>query len=208
MSTRGLLILMASSSVLALVVFTTSLLLTKSVVVSMASLYSVILLALIPASLRWRIDVLAPKRQRPSKVLFLALLYLAALLLAGLIALSTSFQGEQYYKFIEELLQENTYLFVATVVTLAPLSEELVFRAIIYTVIKEKIGAAASVCLSSLLFALLHYAPYGIASVVIPFLLGLVLAVAYEWFGYPGSTLLHSLHNMLTMLVAFSYAYS
>ncbi len=62
-------------------------------------------------------------------------------------------------------------------VVLAPISEELLFRMLIYRFLKGRWGARAALILSSLLFAFMHF---NILSFLPLFLLGMLLCRAYE----------------------------
>ncbi len=62
-------------------------------------------------------------------------------------------------------------------VVLAPVVEELVFRGLLYRMLREQWGIAASVAVSAILFSLMHQ---GI--IVSPQLAGgIIFALAYEW---------------------------
>jgi membrane protease YdiL (CAAX protease family) len=90
--------------------------------------------------------------------------------------------------------------FVACV--LAPLSEELVFRAGIYRYIRQKLGRMPAMLASGLLFGALHGSWTG----AIPLAgLGMLLALVYEATGsIRVSILVHALFNLNTILIVLS----
>ncbi len=78
---------------------------------------------------------------------------------------------------------------------IAPLGEELLFRGVIYTTLRERWGIWISVLLSSLLFAFIHG---NIAVGITGFLLGIVAAVVFEFSGSLWTAVLvHSINNSL-----------
>ncbi len=78
---------------------------------------------------------------------------------------------------------------------LAPLVEELLFRGLIYPTLRRKIGIAAAMIATSLVFAVVHfYSPLGFVDV---FIAGLLFTVLYERSGslYP-SIFVHGIYNL------------
>ena len=57
----------------------------------------------------------------------------------------------------------------------APIGEEILFRGVIYTAIKERLGFVTALILQSALFSVMHG-----SNIAIPFLLGIVFALLYE----------------------------
>jgi membrane protease YdiL (CAAX protease family) len=92
---------------------------------------------------------------------------------------------------------EKRTLIIVLAVSLAPLTEEFIFRFFIYGVMKRYLGRVAAVVASALLFAAVHG---HLPSFVPLFVLGSCLAVAYEW---SGSILvpmtMHALFNAVTL---------
>jgi membrane protease YdiL (CAAX protease family) len=85
---------------------------------------------------------------------------------------------------------------------LAPLSEELMFRAGLYRYIRQRIGRAPALLVSGLCFGVLHGNWAGFLPLAV---LGMLLAVAYEATGSLRVAILaHSLFNLNTVLVVLS----
>ena len=77
----------------------------------------------------------------------------------------------------------------------APLGEELLFRGVIYTFLRERWGIWLSVLLSSFLFGLIHG---NLAIGVTGFLLGVVAAIVYEYSkSLWTAVIVHSINNSL-----------
>jgi len=72
---------------------------------------------------------------------------------------------------------ENKVLIIISVLFIAPLTEEVVFRKFLYRSIKKSLGAGMSAIVSSLLFSLVHFS---ISSFMVLFLLGLFFCYYYE----------------------------
>ena len=72
---------------------------------------------------------------------------------------------------------ENKVLIIISVLFIAPLTEEVVFRKFLYRSIKKSLGAGMSAIVSSLLFSLVHFS---ISSFIVLFLLGLFFCYYYE----------------------------
>jgi membrane protease YdiL (CAAX protease family) len=84
-------------------------------------------------------------------------------------------------------------------VVLAPIAEEILFRGILYTVIKQRGHAIAAASLSSVLFALIHFYPVGFLSLIF---LSIALIVAYEWTkNLLAPILIHALFNAINFAV-------
>jgi len=87
--------------------------------------------------------------------------------------------------------------FLAIVV--APLGEEILFRGVIYTAIKQRGHRIGAVCASALLFALIHSSPVNLISLLF---LALVLVALYERTrNLLAPILLHSLFNAVNFVL-------
>jgi membrane protease YdiL (CAAX protease family) len=85
---------------------------------------------------------------------------------------------------------------------LAPLSEELMFRAGLYRYIRQRVGRAPALLVSGLCFGVLHGNWAGFLPLAV---LGMMLAVAYEATGSLRVAIVaHSLFNLNTVLVVLS----
>ncbi len=89
-------------------------------------------------------------------------------------------------------LVDNLLVFL-TVVILAPIIEELLFRGVIFNALRKKINIAASIIITSLLFSLVHL---HIGLLIITFITGVFLNYVYYKYGNIGySIFLHMLIN-------------
>lgn len=80
-----------------------------------------------------------------------------------------------------------------------PLSEELLFRGLIYRQVRQRGGPVVALFVSSALFAVMHMSP---AQVPQYFVLGAAFALAYEWVGSLwASVILHCLWNLGAFVV-------
>ncbi len=85
---------------------------------------------------------------------------------------------------------------------LAPLSEELIFRAGLYRVIRQKLGRMPALLISALLFGALHQNWAGFLPLAV---LGMLLALAYEATGSIRVPIIaHALFNLNTILIVLS----
>jgi membrane protease YdiL (CAAX protease family) len=107
-----------------------------------------------------------------------------------------------------ELLRQQwpAYLIVLqglVTVVLAPVAEEILFRGILYTVIKQRGHAIAAASISSLLFALIHFYPVGFLSLMF---LSIALIAAYEWTkNLLAPILIHALFNAINFVVIVAH---
>lgn len=90
---------------------------------------------------------------------------------------------------------DSRLLVLAIAAIAAPITEELLFRGCLYGFLRQSIGRAAAIILSSLVFALIHAHPATIPALVV-FAIG--LALLYEATGTLWAPILsHSLFNIL-----------
>lgn len=144
--------------------------------------------------------------QQPHHIPYAIALYLISypLLLAS-IYLSQWIANLYQIKFVQhpivEMAQHGQTLWLISLVLLAcviaPLAEELFFRALLFSTLKQYIPKPAAIILSAAFFASLHP---GFHSLLPIFLLGMLLAYLYEktqslW----TVAIVHSLHNSLMM---------
>lgn len=88
-----------------------------------------------------------------------------------------------------------------SVMFLAPVSEELVFRGVMYGGLKNRIGAVFSAVIVSVLFAAVHFSLPAFMPI---FVLSLLLIAVYERYGdLRASMVVHSLFNSLMSLLMF-----
>jgi membrane protease YdiL (CAAX protease family) len=92
---------------------------------------------------------------------------------------------------------EQRVMIILLAVTVAPFAEEFFFRFFLYGVVKRYFGRAVGVILSALLFAAVHAHLPSFAPL---FVLGMCLALAYEWSGsLLVSMTMHALFNALAL---------
>ncbi|MDR2206072.1 MAG: CPBP family intramembrane metalloprotease [Flavobacteriaceae bacterium] len=120
---------------------------------------------------------------------------------------TTGFFFEEYYKFFSGLMKEltkNTFVMIASVVIVAPIFEEIVFRGIIQKgLINGGMKPQSAIWISSLIFGLVHGNPWQFAGAV---LLGFVLGTVYhKTKSLLLPILLHFFNNLISlMLLEFS----
>lgn len=99
----------------------------------------------------------------------------------------------------------SLFLFVVVAGILAPVGEELFFRGILYTALRNRYGRIAAVIASAAVFALLHGEWTAMAVPI--WLAGVILALAYQATGSLVVPMLaHCVHNILTAVVAYLLA--
>ncbi|MDP0501010.1 MAG: CPBP family intramembrane metalloprotease [Verrucomicrobiota bacterium JB022] len=92
-------------------------------------------------------------------------------------------------------------LMLFAVVVMAPVSEELVFRAGVYRLCKNKLPVSASVIVSSLLFAAVHFHWQSMPGL---FLVGACLALIYEYTGDVRANMaFHAAFNLNSVIMIF-----
>ena len=109
---------------------------------------------------------------------------------------------------IDKFFRTSAEAWVLTIfgVTLAPLMEELLFRAFLYPVLKRRLGIIAGVILTAVGFALLHGAQlmFSWGPVLVIFLVGLVLTIVRETRNSVASSLLiHMAYNGTISVLMF-----
>ncbi len=101
----------------------------------------------------------------------------------------------------------NTSVFSKLLVTVlfAPILETFIFQHLIISAFYSKKNLKFIVFISALLFGLSHF--YNLAYVINTFFTGIVLALSYILWNYKkinafwGTAIIHSLHNMLVILI-------
>ncbi len=89
------------------------------------------------------------------------------------------------------------FLTIISVVILAPIFEELVFRGIIFNEASKYKGGAFPIIISALLFGLAHMQPI---QIVYAFIVGLIFGFVYsKTHSLPIVMFLHMLNNLLTL---------
>jgi membrane protease YdiL (CAAX protease family) len=95
-----------------------------------------------------------------------------------------------------ETLRQRVMIIILAV-SIAPMSEEFIFRFFLYGVLKRYLGRVSGLILNALLFAAVHV---HLPSFVPLFVLGSCLTLAYEWSGsILVSMTMHALFNFLTL---------
>jgi membrane protease YdiL (CAAX protease family) len=90
---------------------------------------------------------------------------------------------------------------VLLLVAVAPLAEEVFCRGLLYSAFRQRLPLAVAVLAQAVIFGLLH--TFGLAHAVVAVLIGLVLAVAYEWRKtLLAPVLVHALQNTAAVAVA------
>jgi len=96
----------------------------------------------------------------------------------------------------------ETGLAILTVVILAPLAEELIFRGFIHRLAARKWGSLAATVISSLIFGIIHGEPWYLFGLVG---IGFVLALVYEATGSViACWITHMVHNAVSLAMMLS----
>lgn len=155
-------------------------------------------------------SVLAEARMHP--VPFSRLAYLIPLgialnvFLTGALNLLPQTVLDDYAAATDNLLNGSGLLMLAAVVFLAPLTEEVVFRGLIYTRLKRAVPRWIAVLLSSLLFGLMHGQ---ILWIVYAGCIGALLCVVSDWYdSLWASVVLHMAFNLGSGFAAIAEAVS
>jgi membrane protease YdiL (CAAX protease family) len=146
------------------------------------------LFAVWPGKLTWAELGIAPPRWRWQWLLLAVGVTLILLPLRGLIGLIAQqwFGGglEGTQSRIDLLLGSEMswprfFVTLLGVGFLAPVAEELFFRGFLYTALRQRLGLAAAVTISSMVFAVGHIDALGV--VAASFIMGIALALVYEY---------------------------
>ncbi len=92
---------------------------------------------------------------------------------------------------------------IGSLLLLGPLAEEVIFRGILYAVVRTEAGVVAGMLLSSLLFTVLHVSSYSVIWLLPVFLGSLTMSLVYErWRSLWLCIGLHSAYNGAALVVA------
>ncbi len=177
------------------------------------------LLAVRPGKLTWAELGIAPPRWRWLWLLLAVGVTLILLPLRGLIGVIV----QQWFGGGLEAMQSRLDLLLGSELSwprffvtllgaglLAPVAEELFFRGFLYTALRQRIGIAAAVTISSLVFAVGHIDALGV--VAASFVIAIALALAYEytrslWVAIAIHAFNNSLATVLVYLLMLVQAY-
>lgn len=102
------------------------------------------------------------------------------------------------YESYKLLSDSDSWLYVLLSVIVAPITEELLMRGIVFNELKKVFPIGVAYLLSSLAFAIMHGT---IAHLFLSFVSGLLFAIAYEYTGKIISPIIyHSVFNLLSIL--------
>lgn len=104
---------------------------------------------------------------------------------------------------VDIFAESNDLLFLGTIfffsIVVAPLSEELFFRVMLYRFLKSKINRIAALLISATIFACVHFHFLSFLPLLV---LGILMANAYEKTGNPLTSItFHSLFNLNTLVM-------
>jgi membrane protease YdiL (CAAX protease family) len=177
------------------------------------------LLAVRPVKLTWAELGIAPPRWRWLWLLLAVGVTLILLPLRGLIGVIV----QQWFGGGLEAMQSRLDLLLGSELSwprffvtllgaglLAPVAEELFFRGFLYTALRQRLGIAAAVTISSLVFAVGHIDALGV--VAASWIIGIALALAYEytrslWVAIAIHAFNNSLATVLVYLLMLVQAY-
>ena len=84
-----------------------------------------------------------------------------------------------------------------------PIAEELFFRGVVYTALRQRLSRLVAILISGVIFALIHANPMGFLPIMV---LGCLLAYLYERTGSLASPLaIHIVHNTFLMILAMAF---
>ena len=169
------------------------------------------LLAVRPGKLTWAELGIAPPRWRWLWLLLAAGLTLVLLPVRGIVGvvaqqlLGGGLEGMQSRLDLllgSELSWPRFFITLAGAGLLAPAAEELFFRGLIYTALRQRLGIAAAAAASSAVFAAGHIDAVGV--VAASFIMGIALALAYEYTRSLWVAIaIHALNNTLATVLAY-----
>ena len=137
-------------------------------------------------------------------------LYYGTLFLAAFIVLEEIYMWildiEMPMGFLEFMLSEPLILGLISVVIIAPIAEEFIFRGFLYSQLsRTKIGPWGAVTLSSLLWTVIHF-QYEVLILIVLFIFGIFLGyirMAYKSLSLP--IMLHGINNLFAFLMAYYF---
>ena len=138
-------------------------------------------------------------------------LYLSILILAIFIALEEIYMFildiEIPQGFIEFMLSDPILLSLISVVIIAPIAEEFIFRGFLYSQLsRTKLGPWVSISIISLFWTIIHF-QYEIKILFVLFFFGLFLGylrIAYKSLGLP--IVVHAINNTFAFSMAFYFS--
>jgi len=95
----------------------------------------------------------------------------------------------------------------ATGVLLAPFTEELIYRSLLFTALTSRLGLYPAIAVSAVMFGLVHVIPYGEIGFPAPQILGgfmMAAAFSIRWSIIP-SIVLHGMGNFFVGILCFVY---
>lgn len=129
-----------------------------------------------------------------SLIALVSLFWNVALTLSGV-----EIEPQEVVEYFRDVDGGMKFFALFSVMFLAPVSEELVFRGVMYGGLKNRIGAVFSAVIVSILFAAVHFSLPAFMPI---FVLSLLLIAVYERYGdLRASMVVHSLFNSLMSLL-------
>ena len=137
-------------------------------------------------------------------------------LLFGMLSLAAFILLEEVYMwilgiempmgFLEFMLSKPLFLGLISVVIIAPIAEEFIFRGFLYSQLsRTKIGPWGTVSLSSLLWTIIHF-QYEVLILIVLFFFGIFLGyirMAYNSLSLP--IMLHGINNLFAFFIAYYF---
>lgn len=147
-------------------------------------------------SREWSLSDIGLKAPSLEGWIVLAAGFVAMIVLWLAASITTFFLGQRFgiepdQQMIFEIARQDPMIFLllgALSLLIVGPAEELLFRGVIQTRLRETFGAGVAIALATAIFALIHIAGYeslvgGLLGVSVLFVVGLVLALAYEYTG-------------------------
>lgn len=168
-------------------------------------------LAVRPGKLTWAELGIAPPRWRWLWLLLAVVVTLVLLPLRGLVGLVVqqwlgggleAMQSRLDLLLGSEMSWSRFFITLLGAGFLAPVAEELFFRGFLYTALRQRLGIAAAVTISSLVFAVGHIDALGV--VAASFIMGIAMALAYEYTRSLWVAIaIHTFNNSLATVLAY-----
>ncbi|MCL2641517.1 MAG: CPBP family intramembrane metalloprotease, partial [Phycisphaerales bacterium] len=116
--------------------------------------------------------------------------------------LENAFNADTSHPITDEVIAnpDRLWIYLALACVWAPISEEILFRGMLFSHLRERFGFASSAVVVAVVFAAIH--PQGWAAIPALGSIALVFVAIREWRdSILGSIAAHALHNGLTMLM-------
>ena len=110
-----------------------------------------------------------------------------------------NFNDSNYSKMVVEALNNNYILIFLLAVILGPICEEIIFRGYLFKILKIRLNNFYAIILNSIFFGIIHFE---LSAIIPALILGISLSlIRLKTNNLIPSTIIHSLHNLLALIV-------